>query len=172
MKKETDLNILKVMIRYPLEVCLVLLLSFLILFVFEQVVSRYIFRHIEIWAAELQQGLFIWCSLIACIIAVKEEGHYRATYFIDKLSPLGKKVLLLVNNLLIGFTLIILFWYGIDSTKIAGMQNYVGLPFSRMAQYISLPICAVPMFLYLLVNIWTNLKEIVARLSNKNYPLE
>jgi len=167
MKKNSNENFFKVMLRYPLETCLGILLSFLILFVFEQVVSRYLFRHIEIWAAELQQGLFIWCSLIASIIAVREGEHYSATYFIDKLSPLARNVVNLINHLLVGGAVIVLIWYGIESTKIGGMQDYVGLPFSRMPQYISLPICAAFMFYYLILQLYRDVRQIINRLSTE-----
>lgn len=169
MKKNSNENMFKVMLRYPLEICLVILLSILILFVFEQVVSRYLFRHIEIWAAELQQGLFVWCSLIASVIALREGQHYSATYFIDKLSPLTRNFADLINHLLIGLAIIILIWYGIDSTKIAGMQDYIGLPFSRMPQYISLPICSALMFFYLISRIYRNVSEIINCLSNRKH---
>jgi len=158
----------KIILSHSLELCLAIALGTTIMFVFTQVVLRYLFRYTIDWGSDLSRLLLIWCSLVAAVVALKEERHYKVTFFIDKLSPIGKNLVVLVNNLLIGLAIVVLIWYGIEATKIGAMQDYPSLPFTRLWQYIALPVCGALMFYYLIRRLYIIVREIKDCLAMRN----
>lgn len=161
-------GLLKIILHNPLKVSTVILLATLIALVFIQVVSRYVFNYPIGWGGELSRLFFIWVSLFAAIAAFKGEEHFKCTYFIDKLSPINKKIVLLFNNLLIGLAIGVLIWYGIGASKLAGMQDFVTLGFTVFWQYLALPLCSALMFYYCVKRLYKITREIEDYLKMRN----
>lgn len=83
------------------ESILSLLFILIFLMVFNQVVLRYVFNTSIMGTAETFTMLFSYCSTLGSAVMVRNREHIRISVFIDKLSIIGKKIVLTINYLLI-----------------------------------------------------------------------
>jgi TRAP-type C4-dicarboxylate transport system permease small subunit len=81
------------------------LLALMAIFVFGNVIMRYFFNSGLTWAEEVSRFLFIWLIFLGSIIAFKDNEHLGVDTLVNKLSPKGKRVLYVVNCLIILATL-------------------------------------------------------------------
>lgn len=82
-------------------------LSLMAIFVFGNVVLRYFFNSGLTWAEEVSRFLFIWLIFLGSILALKDNEHLGVDTLVRKLSLKGKKILFVVNNVLILVTLLL-----------------------------------------------------------------
>ena len=80
-------------------------LSFMAIFVFGNVILRYFFNSGLTWAEEASRYLFIWLIFLGAIVAFKDNAHLGVDTLVKRLSVKGRKVLFVVNNLLILITM-------------------------------------------------------------------
>lgn len=64
----------------------------IILLVFIQVASRYVFNVPVGWSAELSRYLLIWITWISASYAIRKREHIRITLLVDRFSLKAKKV--------------------------------------------------------------------------------
>lgn len=74
------------------EWLLIISFIFLILLVFLQVISRYIFNVPVGWSAELSRYLLNWITWISASYAIRQQEHIRITLLVDRFSKKGKKI--------------------------------------------------------------------------------
>ncbi len=84
-------------------------LSLMTIFVFGNVVLRYVFNTGLTWSEELSRFLFIWMIFLGSILGLKDNEHLGVDMMVKKLSYKGKKICFVVSNLLILITLVFLF---------------------------------------------------------------
>ena len=83
-----------------LKVAIVLCLAAMVVLVFANVVLRYAFNTGITVSEELGRWLFVWLTFLGAIIAMKEHGHLGMDSLVARLPVLGKKVCLVVSQLL------------------------------------------------------------------------
>jgi TRAP-type C4-dicarboxylate transport system permease small subunit len=83
-------------------------LALMAIFVFGNVILRYFFHSGLTWAEEISRFLFIWLIFLGSILAFKDNEHLGIVSLIARLSLKGKKILFIVNNVLIFITLVML----------------------------------------------------------------
>ena len=83
------------------------LLALMAIFVFGNVIMRYFFNSSLTWAEEVSRFLFIWLIFLGSIIAFKDNEHLGVDTLVNKLTPRGKKILYVVNCLIIFATLML-----------------------------------------------------------------
>ncbi|WP_459980140.1 TRAP transporter small permease, partial [Paenibacillus sp. YK5] len=71
------------------------------IFVFGNVVLRYVFNTGLTWSEELSRFLFIWMIFLGSILGLKDNEHLGVDMMVKKLSYKGKKICFVVSNLLI-----------------------------------------------------------------------
>ena len=76
-------------------------LSCMAIFVFANVILRYFFNSGLTWAEEASRYLFIWLIFLGSVIAYKENVHLGVDTLVRKLSAKHKRVLFIINNLLL-----------------------------------------------------------------------
>lgn len=76
-------------------------LSCMAFFVFANVILRYFFNSGLTWAEEASRYLFIWLIFLGAIVAYQENAHLGVDTLVQKLSVKGKRILFIVNNLLL-----------------------------------------------------------------------
>lgn len=74
------------------EWLLILSFIFIILLVFLQVVSRYVFNVPVGWSSELSRYLLIWITWISASYAIRKQEHIRITLLVDRFSRRAKKI--------------------------------------------------------------------------------
>ncbi len=83
-----------------LEWAIVLALGVMVVLVFGNVVLRYGFNSGITVSEELSRWLFVWMTFLGAIVALKEHGHLGSDMLVGRLKPAGKKVCLVIGQLL------------------------------------------------------------------------
>lgn len=83
-----------------LKVAIVVCLALMVIMVFGNVVLRYAFNLGLTMSEELSRFLFIWLTFLGAIVAFRERGHLGVDMLVSRLSPTGKKICLIVSELL------------------------------------------------------------------------
>ncbi len=87
------------------------------------VILRYGFNTTVIGVNELIVILFIYTSAIGAAVVLGKKEHIAVTYFIDKLPPSLRRIVDIINYVLIIFLNVVIVWYGIEWINITG--NYI-----------------------------------------------
>lgn len=101
-----------------LEIAIALALAVMVVLVFSNVVLRYGFNSGITVSEEVSRWLFIWSTFLGAIVAMREHGHLGVDMVVGKLPAWGKKVCLIVSQLLMIGMLYMLFMGSLDQTKI------------------------------------------------------
>lgn len=92
-----------------LEWTVAVVLAVMVLLVFGNVVMRYAFNSGITVSEELSRWLFVWMTFLGAIVALKEHGHLGTDMLVSRLGPTGKKVCLVVGQLMMLFATWLLF---------------------------------------------------------------
>lgn len=82
------------------EYMLIFSLSFIVILVIAQVISRHVINFPMGWSSELSRYILIWIAWISASYAVQKKTHIRVKFFRDKLKGNFKKALELFVMLL------------------------------------------------------------------------
>lgn len=80
-------------------------LALMAIFVFGNVIMRYFFHSGLTWAEEVSRFLFIWLIFLGSIVGFKDNEHLGIDTLVRRLSPKGKRILYVVNCVIILATL-------------------------------------------------------------------
>jgi TRAP-type C4-dicarboxylate transport system permease small subunit len=80
-------------------------LAMMAIFVFANVIMRYFFHSGLTWAEEVSRFLFIWLIFLGSIVAFKDNEHLGIDALVRKLPLKGRRVLYVINSLIIMATL-------------------------------------------------------------------
>lgn len=95
-------------ISNALNILIAVSISLMAIFVFGNVIMRYFFQSGLIWAEELSRIFFMWLIFLGSIVAFKENAHLGVDTLVQRLSLKGRKILYIVNSILILATLALL----------------------------------------------------------------
>lgn len=80
-------------------------LSCMALFVFANVILRYFFDSGLTWAEEASRYCFIWLIFLGAVVAARENVHLGVDTLVNKLSLKNRRILFIVNNILLVVTM-------------------------------------------------------------------
>lgn len=83
-----------------LELAIAVLLATMVVLVFGNVVARYGFNSGITLSEELSRWMFIWLTFLGAVIALRERGHLGMDMVVARLPNAGKKICLVVGQLL------------------------------------------------------------------------
>jgi len=83
-----------------LELAIALLLATMVVLVFGNVVARYGFNSGITLSEEISRWMFIWLTFLGAVIALKERGHLGMDMVVAKLPTAGKKICLVVGQVI------------------------------------------------------------------------
>ena len=86
-----------------LKVLIALFLAIMVVLVFGNVVLRYAFNSGITVSEEVSRWLFVWLTFLGAIIAMREHGHLGVDTLVKRLPVAGKKICLIVSQLLMLF---------------------------------------------------------------------
>ena len=86
-----------------LKVAMVLCLALMVILVFGNVVLRYGFNTGITVSEELSRWLFVYVTFLGAIVAMREHAHLGVDSLVKRLPPIGKKICLVVSQLLMLF---------------------------------------------------------------------
>ena len=86
-----------------LKLVTVLCLALMVILVFGNVVLRYGFNTGITVSEELSRWLFVYVTFLGAIVAMREHAHLGVDSLVKRLPPIGKKICLVVSQLLMLF---------------------------------------------------------------------
>jgi TRAP-type C4-dicarboxylate transport system permease small subunit len=93
------------MVNRVLHATIAICLSCMAVFVFGNVVLRYVFNSGITWAEEASRYLFIWLIFLGAIVASRENAHLGVDTLVSRLSVKNRRRVFIVNNLLLAITM-------------------------------------------------------------------
>jgi TRAP-type C4-dicarboxylate transport system permease small subunit len=110
---------------------LVLVLGFMVIFAFLQVVLRNIFNEGILWGDIFLRHLVLWVGFLGASLATREAKHINIDVFTRFLSDKGKAILHLITNLFSVFICLLLSkagWTFVQDEKMMGTTIFSEVP--------------------------------------------
>ena len=85
---------------HGIESLIALFLAVMVVLVFGNVVLRYGFNSGITVSEEVSRWLFIWGTFLGAVVALKEHGHLGVDMVVQKFSVFGRKVCLVISQVL------------------------------------------------------------------------
>jgi TRAP-type C4-dicarboxylate transport system permease small subunit len=101
-----------------LEWTIALALALMVMLVFGNVVLRYGFNSGITLSEEVSRWLFVWLTFLGAIVALKEHGHLGSDMLVSRLPVFGKKVCLVLGQLLMLYITWLMFSGSLQQTRI------------------------------------------------------
>jgi TRAP-type C4-dicarboxylate transport system permease small subunit len=92
-----------------LDALVALALAIMVVLVFGNVVLRYAFNTGITVSEEVSRWLFVWLVFLGAIVALKEHAHLGSDMLVSRLPVIGKKICLVVGQLLMLYVTWLLF---------------------------------------------------------------
>lgn len=126
-------------------------MSVMLVIIFTQVVTRYLFGYTPEWSEELARFLFVWVVFLGSALIMGESGHLAVQFLPDKFKgTVFGTVLDIVINAAGYVFIILLLTQGWKMTSIMTFQRSPGMDLPMSYVYAVIPASCVLMLLYLL----------------------
>ncbi|HCU69529.1 MAG TPA: TRAP transporter small permease [Desulfomicrobium sp.] len=128
----------------------VVAMSVMLVIIFAQVVTRYLFNYTPEWSEELARFLFVWVVFLGSALIMGESGHLAVQFLPDKFkgTVFGTVLDIIIN--VCGYVFIgLLLTQGWKMTSIMTFQRAPGLDIPMSWVYVIIPVSCVLMLLYL-----------------------
>jgi len=150
-------------VTWLIERVLMLLSCAIAVVVFLQVVFRYVLHQPLFWSEELPRYCLIWLSFLAAALAQKDDAHINITLGLSWMPGRGRHVVRIATNLItLGF-LGILVYSGVRVVEITAHHRSTALQVPMGAIYAALPVGALLMGMYLLIQIIDGIRRLCAK---------
>lgn len=107
----------------------IVMMATMVVCIFAQVVSRYLFGQPLVWVEELSTYAFIWGAFIGAAAGLKQGRHLKIESFVERLPPGARRGLRIVLDLLIGAFCVLLVVNGFKAMFIfEWRQTTIALP--------------------------------------------
>lgn len=128
----------------------VVAMSVMLVIIFAQVVTRYLFNYTPEWSEELARFLFVWVVFLGSALIMGESGHLAVQFLPDKFKGTAFGTVLDVVINVCGYIFIgLLLTQGWKMTSIMTFQRAPGLDIPMSWVYVIIPVSCVLMLLYL-----------------------
>ena len=125
------------------------LFALLVIIVSWQVWARQVQNEPSAWSETLSRYIFIWLALLGSALVFGERGHIAIDILARRLPRRVQRPLAIVVQLIvIAFTLYVLVWGGWRASMLAMDQNLSGLPTTIGPWYLVMPLAGVVIILY------------------------
>lgn len=140
----------------------VMALSSLVLFIvtFMQVVWRFVLKSPLPWSQDVIRLCFTYLVFLGAAYCVKENAHLGIDVVVSLLKPKARRAVdLLISLVLLAF-FVFLAYYGVAFTQTGGSQMAPYLPLRMSFYYASVPVSAVLMVFYMLLQLAEQLRAL------------
>ena len=128
----------------------VVAMSVMLVIIFAQVVTRYLFNYTPEWSEELARFLFVWVVFLGSALIMGESGHLAVQFLPDKFKGTVFGTVLDVVINVCGYVFIgLLLTQGWKMTSIMTFQRAPGLDIPMSWVYVIITVSCVLMLLYL-----------------------
>lgn len=142
-----------------LSFLIVVLISIMVIFIFSQVVARFILNMPLSWTEEISRHIMIWMAFIATSVAYRHGAHLSIDLLATSLKPKARLVLrIFFLVIIIGF-LVFMVRYGIELTQKTVNQRSSSLQYRMSYVYLVVPTSGVIMIIFSIEKIINLLKR-------------
>ena len=117
------------------------------------VIMRYGFNAAIIGGNEAMNYLFIYTTALGAAVAIGNDEHIKITFLVDKFKARPRKIVNIVNYLLIGFINGVMIWYSLPWIRGTGYFESPVLRIPNWIVQISVPVGCGLVILYCLNHI-------------------
>mgnify|MGYP001205824863 CR=1 FL=1 len=145
--------------KKPLETVLCILLSFLTIITFSQVIARYVFEAPLSWSEELARFILLWLAMLSAAYGFKIKTHFSLQFIVNRTSFKLTKYVYFYVTLIVSLFLIIFIYYslifvmGVNGHLAPALQIPMEIPYS------STIVGGLLMLYYVLVNFFNEIKK-------------
>lgn len=143
----------KNLVKYLINIFIVISISMMVILVFVNAVFRYAFNSGMPASEELARFFFIWTCFLGMIIAFKDGGHVAVTVFTDGLKGKMKKVVAVIASFCSLFAMGIVLYGGIVYTKMSSTYNSVATNINFAVITISIVVMSVSIIMMMIMNL-------------------
>lgn len=122
------------------EVTATIFLAIMCLFVFMQLISRYVLKDPLLFTEEVARFSYVWVTFIGLSLAAKTREHISINVFVQRLPSKTRKRINIVAHFVSFVILSYLFYWGVVFANFNKMMISPALEFSLLIVYISFPI--------------------------------
>lgn len=79
-----------------------------------QVIARYVFVSPLSWSEELTRAVFVWFTMVGVYLAFRQGRHIGIEAFPRLMGNLGKKIVRIIENIVVLAFIVIMTWYGMS----------------------------------------------------------
>ncbi len=130
---------------------LIALLAVMAALVITNVISRYVFSHSFPWVEEVTRYMMIWAAFLGAGPALRVGGHIAIETLPNALPARLARCLRAGLVLLMGATLLLLMWLGVDYARFGWEQESPVLGWSLGKIYLAIPVGAALTLVHLLL---------------------
>lgn len=120
----------------------------MVLFIFSQVIARFILNMPLSWTEEISRHIMIWMAFISTSVAYRHGAHLSIDLLATSINPKARLVLRIFFLLIIISFLIFMVKYGIELTQKTVNQNSSSLQYSMSYVYLAVPISGIIMIIF------------------------
>lgn len=131
----------------------------MLLLVFAQVITRYVFGYTPDFGEELARYLFVWLVFLSMPLVAKHGGHMCIETITNMLQGKARKNLNIVADLVCAIFLAIMVWQGILIVDRMSFQTSPAMEIPMSYVYVVIPFGCAVMLLYVLMNLVETIKK-------------
>ncbi len=139
------LGVLEKFNRFVAMICrklIIALVAALAVILVAAVIFRYGLNSSISWAEEGCKYLMVWLTFLGTPIALREFAHINIDLILKILPGRASQFMHLLINLIILFTMSVIFWYGIKFTQLGMRQVASSFNLSMFYMYVAVPLGA------------------------------
>ncbi|MTI59181.1 MAG: TRAP transporter small permease [Firmicutes bacterium] len=133
------------------------LLGILVLLLFAQVITRFIFVGTALWASEMAVWIFVWITFLGAALLLRRGQHMVVNILEIILSENAhdkvQGIFNVIIEIIIYVFLVIVFCNALPVVNSVSNQYATSIHVSKVLLYSSLPISIIIMFLFLIISI-------------------
>ena len=133
-----------------LKILLTLLMSFMVVPVSLQILSRTSIVPRYIWTEEVARFCFVWIVMIGSMIAVRDEAHFNVDLMPDPETDRQKGISNLIVHIVMMVMAFVFAGYGYEFAEFGFMQTSETSGINMLSIYISFPVAGVTWAVFLL----------------------
>ncbi|MDB5055341.1 MAG: dicarboxylate transporter, DctM subunit [Bacilli bacterium] len=144
------MELLKTLLYRFTRIITIALIFLMVLVIFLQVISRYVFNHSLPWSEELARYLFIWLALLGAALGIYKRTHPNIDIIVNYLSKSIQLQLHRAKCIISCSFFIVLFLHGYQATVSSWEANSAAMQISMGWPTLAIPTSALLMFLFTL----------------------
>ncbi len=131
-------NMIRTVLRHPLETVICGLLIAMTAVVFSQVIARYVLQAPLSWSEELARFLLMWLSMMSAAYAFKTKSHFALQLLVSQFSDDLQRWVALLVHMIVGCFFAVLLYFsvifviGVDGHIAPALQISMQIPYASI----------------------------------------